>query len=63
MINTKHHNLVQFVFKSACFFKNKFCSFKIHLFSVLNTKQTNDGIFSSNAGENFTLAKICLFGV
>ena len=60
MINTKHHNLVQFVFKSACFLKDKFCSFKIHLFSILNSKQTNDGIFSNKFGENFNLAKIFL---
>ena len=57
MINTKNHNLVQFVFKSACFLINKFCSFKIHLFLILNTKQTNDGIFSNKAGENFNLKK------
>ena len=35
------------------FQENKFCNFKIHLFTILNTKQTNDGIFSSKAGENF----------
>ena len=56
----KRHNLEQFVFKSACFFKKKLCSFKIHSFSILNTKQTNDGIFSNMAGENFILAKIFL---
>ena len=27
------------------FEENKLSSFKIHLFSILNTKQTNDGIF------------------
>ena len=27
---------------------------------MLNTKQTNDGIFSNKAGENFNLAKIFL---
>ena len=35
------------------FYENKFCNLKIHLFSILNTKQTNDGIFSNKAGENF----------
>ena len=29
-------------------------------FSILNTKQTNDGIFSYKAGENFSMAKIFL---
>ena len=33
---------------------------RIHLFSILNTKQTNDGIFSNKAMENFDLAKIVL---
>ena len=27
---------------------------------MLNTKQTNNGIFSNKAGENFNLAKIFL---
>ena len=43
------------------FSENKFSSFKIHLFSSLNTKQTNDGIFSNKAGENFNLAKKFLY--
>ena len=60
IINTKCHSLVQFVFKSACLLENKFCNFKIHLFSILNTKQTNNGIFSNKAGENFNLAKTFL---
>ena len=38
------------------FQENKFCNFKTHLFSILNTKQTNDGIFSNKVGENFNLA-------
>ena len=58
--NMKGHSLLQFVFKSACFLRINFCNFKIHLFSILNTKQTNDGIFSNKAGENFNLAKIFL---
>ena len=37
--------------------QNKFCHFKIHLFSTLNTKQTNDGIFSNKAGENLNFSK------
>ena len=47
----KHHSLVQFVFKSACFLKIQILQIfylkmnKIHLFSILNTKQTNYGIF------------------
>ena len=56
----KRHSLVQFVFKSACFLRKKFLQFKIHLFSILSTKQTNDGIFSNKAGENFNLAKTFL---
>ena len=40
------------------FYENKLCNFKIHLFSVLNTKQTNDDIFSNKAGENFNLVGI-----
>ena len=40
--------------------ENKFYNFKIYLFSVLNTKQTNGGIFSNMAGENFNLEKIFL---
>ena len=56
--NTKRHSLVQSVFKSACFSIKQNLQFKIHLFSILNTKQTNDGIFSNKAGENFNLAKI-----
>ena len=39
------------------FEENKIWNFKIHLFSILNTKQTNDGIFSNKAGEKFNLAK------
>ena len=47
----KHHSLVQFVFKSACFLKIQILQIfylkmnKIYLFSILNTKQTNYGIF------------------
>ena len=48
----KRLSLVQFVFK-----ENNFCNYKIHLFSILNTKQTNDAIFSNKAGKNFNLAK------
>ena len=53
----KRHNLVKFVLNQPVFYENKFCNFKIYLFSILNTKQTNDGIFSNKAGENFNLAK------
>ena len=53
----KRHSQVQFAFKSACFLRKQFCNFKIHLVSILNTKQTNDGIFSNKAGENFYLKK------
>ena len=55
----KRHSLVQFVFESA-FYENQFCYLIIHLFSILNTKQTNDGLFSNKAGENFNLVKIFL---
>ena len=48
----KRHSLVQFVFKSACFLRKQ-----IYLFSILNTKQTNDGIFLNKAREKFNLAK------
>ena len=40
------------------FQENKICNFKISLFSILNTKETNNVIFSNKAGENFNLAKI-----
>ena len=39
------------------FLESKIFNFKIHLFSFLNTKQTN-GIFSNKARENSDLAKI-----
>ena len=60
IINTKRHSLVQFAFKSACFLRKHVCNFKIHLFSILNTKQTNNAIFSNKTGENSNLAKIFL---
>ena len=56
----KRHSLVQFVFKSASFLRKEICNIKIHLFSILNTKQTNDGTFSNKVGENVNLAKIFL---
>ena len=40
--------------------KTNFAFFKIHLFSILNTKQINDGIFSNKTRENFNLAKTFL---
>ena len=40
------------------FQENKIYNFKIHLFSFLNTKQINDGVFSNKTEENFNLAKI-----
>ena len=40
------------------FQENKICNFKIHLFSILNTKQTKDGIFLNKAVENFNLEKV-----
>ena len=52
--------MVQLVYESASFLKNRFSNFKIHLFSILNTKQTNDGIFSDKAWENFDMAEIFL---
>ena len=33
------------------FSENKFCNFKVHLFSILNTKQTNDGFFRTRLGK------------
>ena len=53
----KRHNLVQVIFKSACFSGKQNVQFKINLFSFLNTKQTNNGIFLNKTGENFNLAK------
>ena len=53
-------NWCSLVLNQPVFKENKFCNFKIQLFSILNTKQTNDGIFSNKAGENFKLAKIFL---
>ena len=55
----KHHSLVQFVCKSACFLKIQILQIfylkmnKIHLFSILNTKQTNYGIFWIRLGKTF----------
>ena len=40
------------------FQENKIDAFKIHLFSFLYLKETNDGIFSNMTSENFNLAKI-----
>ena len=40
--------------------KTNFAILKLIFFSILNSKQTNDGIFSNKAGENFNLAKIFL---
>ena len=40
------------------FQENKIYNFEIHLFSFLNTKQTNDGIFSNKTWENFNMVKI-----
>ena len=45
---------------SLFFKKTNFEISKIHLFSILNTKQINDGSFSNKAGENFNLVKIFL---
>ena len=47
-----------FFLKQPVFQENKICNFKIHLFSVLNSKQTSDGVFPNKTGENFNLAKI-----
>ena len=54
----KCHGLVQFVLNQSVFQENRIYNFKIHLFSFLNTKQTNAGIFLNKTGENFNLAKI-----
>ena len=50
-------NWCSLVLNQPVFKENKFCNFKIQLFSILNTKQTNNGIFSNKAGGNFSLAK------
>ena len=52
----KRDSLVQ-LFLNQPVFKENFLILKIHLFSILNTKQTNDGVFSNKAGENFNMAK------
>ena len=54
----KRHSLVQFVFKSVCFSGKQNLQFQNLLFSCLNTKQKNDGIFLNKAGENFNLATV-----
>ena len=41
--------------------ENKFWNFNIYFFSILNTKQTNDGVFSNKAGENLNLTKMRVF--
>ena len=43
------------------FQENKLCNFKTYLFSILNTKQTNDGVFSNKAGEKLNLTKMRVF--
>ena len=44
---------MQFVFKSACFLRKQILEFLNSFISILNTKQTNDGIFSNKAVENW----------
>ena len=39
------------------FQENQIYNFKINLFSFLNTKQTNDGIFSNKTEKNFNTTK------
>ena len=41
--------LNEFVFQGK-----RICNFRIHLFSFLNSKQTNDGIFSNKTGKILT---------
>ena len=40
------------------FQEHKIYNFEIHLFSILDTKQINDGIFLNKTGENVNLAKL-----
>ena len=47
-------------FNKCVFQENKICNFKIHLFSLLRTKQKIKVFFLNKAGENFNLAKISL---
>ena len=54
----KRHSLVYLFLNQPVFQENKIYNSKIHLISFLNTKQTNDGIFLNNAGQNFNLANI-----
>ena len=49
-----------FLSRAFFFYENKFCSFTINLFSILSTKQVDDGIFPNKARERFNLAKIFL---
>ena len=62
MINAKRHSLVNSVFKSVCLLRKQVLRFENPVFFDFNpdifTKQTNDGIFSKKAGENFHLAKM-----
>ena len=53
----ERHSLVQFVFNQPAFQENKICNFKIHLFLILNNKQTNPDIFSNKTRDNFNLAE------
>ena len=48
------------ILNQSIFSENKFCNFKIHLFSIFNTRETNDGIFLNKAGENINLANMFL---
>ena len=53
----KRYNLVQFVFKSACFSRKQNLQFQ-NSFIFIFKHQTNDGIFLNKTGENFNLTKI-----
>ena len=47
----KRQNLVQLFLNQPVFQENKIHNSNIHLFSFLNTKQTNDGIFLTRLGK------------
>ena len=50
----KRLSLVQFVFKSAAFQENNIYTFKIHLFSFLNIKQSNQVFFRARIDKSLT---------
>ena len=55
---TRHTAWYSLFLNQLVFQENKIYNFKINLFSFLNAKQTNDGIFLDLTVEKFYLGKI-----